>query len=60
MPAVRMYEVTQTREVKVRAENPTDAIRIADGLFNEAVSEEAGSVSPNDLRVTDISARETI
>jgi hypothetical protein len=58
MPAVRMYEVTQTREVKVRAEDPSDAIRIADVMFGEHDSEEP--LPAYAVRVTDISARETL
>jgi capsular polysaccharide biosynthesis protein len=54
------YDVSQTREVTVRANDPAQAVHIANELFKEGVSEEAGAISPNEIRVTDISARETI
>ena len=33
MPEIRYYVVTQTREVKVTANSPTDAVRLADAAF---------------------------
>lgn len=35
MPEIRYYRVTQTREVRVVANNPVDAVRVADVAFND-------------------------
>lgn len=67
MPQIRHYTVTETREVKVVANSPADAVQIAASAF--ALTHEAHSGVSIDgvwgntscfVRVTDISANEEI
>lgn len=74
MPAVRTYRVTQTREVKVHANSPEDAVRIAAAAFKDGQNSDAGVKQSSELtllqgvwgntvthiRPTDISAYEEI
>lgn len=60
MPAVREYIVTQTREVKVTAENPSDAVAMGNELFKTVDSgDQTVAYAGRDLRVTEMSARES-
>lgn len=45
MPVIRHYRVTQTREVKVTANNPTDAVRIATAAFENGQNQDNGVVA---------------
>lgn len=42
MPEIISYDVSQTREVKVRANSLEDAIRIANAAFNNGQNSEGG------------------
>lgn len=59
MAAVRNYVVRQEREVKVRAENPSDAVAIGIAAFRGEDYDLQGLGETNsEIRETDISARE--
>lgn len=59
MPAVRVYTVTQEREVKVRAESPADAVRLGDLAFRgqAEVSGDSPSIVSSEKTIS-IGARE--
>lgn len=68
MPQIRYYEVSQTRKVKVSANNPTDAVRIADEAFTNGQDANGNITSPDGVwgnttsrvRVSDVSCYEEI
>lgn len=60
MPKIRNYEVSQTRKVKVTANSPVDAIRIADVAFNEGQDANGKVVVPEDVWGNTTSAISTV
>ncbi len=59
MPNIRYYTVTQEREVKVTANNPTDAVIVADAVFRELdPPEDVWGSASSAIRDRDIVARE--
>lgn len=68
MPEIRYFRVTQTREVMVTANNPADAVVIADAAFSSGQNSDSGvKHGPNGIfgnttsrvKVTDTSAYES-
>ena len=58
MPAIRYWEVTQTRTVKVTATNPTAAALVADRAFEDTnVAQSVGDVV-SDVKVVEVVVRE--
>lgn len=55
MPVVRTYTVTQEREVKIRAESPAEAVRLAQESFDAAA--DGGTLGTAAPEVTSVSAR---
>lgn len=59
MPTVRTYVVTQTREVKVVATDPADAVKLGDAAFNGVTdSSVIHDTAKLEIRVTETTARE--
>jgi hypothetical protein len=60
MPETRYYTVTQEREVKVSANSPGDAIRVAELAFKGEMSKSSDVVGnvQSPVRDREISARE--
>lgn len=55
MPAIRNYEVTQTRTVLVCATNEVDALRVANGEFNgDELPKEIWGHKILDVSITDV------
>lgn len=50
MPAVYVYEVTQERKVKVRAESPTDAVVKATEIFKNVEGKHTHAIEETDVR----------
>lgn len=67
MPAIRYFEVTQQRKVKVAANSPYDAVRIAEAAFENGQNSGDGVIdgpmgvygnARSKVRVTDIYCKE--
>jgi hypothetical protein len=58
MPKIRYYTVTQTREVKVSADSPTEATILADRLFRGIKKPEDQLHVQSAIVEIEISARE--
>jgi len=59
MPAIRYFTVTETREIKVAAPDPTAAVYIASTAFQtgQAFNDESGRTT-TEIKITAIEARE--
>lgn len=69
MPAVRYYTVRQSRTVRVMADNPTEAVQIADAAFTNGQNANNTVVgkpmqlrgnTTNKIRVTELSVTEEL
>lgn len=60
MPEIKYYTVTQEREVKVSANSPADAVRVADAAFKGEDHDfrDIGGAVQTPIRDRDIHARE--
>ncbi len=67
MPAIRAFQVAQTRVVKVTANNVVDAVRIGNAAFENGQNSDNGVIdgppviwgnATTRVRVTDIAAEE--
>lgn len=62
MPSIRYYTVTQELEIKVTANSPSDAIRVATAAFRNEDHDfrEIGGTVQSPVREIEITAREEL
>jgi len=69
MPQIRTYEVSQTRKVKVTANNPADAVAIANAAFTNGQNSDRGAKDApagiwgnisSEIRIADMTCYEEI